>query len=586
MALEKFPDGFEKILYDEQIPRVLEELQRQSFSSNSISVSGLITLNRLYDSSQSTGDLVYFSGSEWARFPIGSSDSLLSSYGGNLSYRTLAASGGVVLNSSPGHFAFSLSANLNALSSLDSTPGYLVQTGASTFTKRTLVAGTGLNITNTTGGGNPTFSLADTSVAAGSYGTSTLIPSFTVDAQGRLTAASSLAVSVSGAGGLMGAGSTYQIPFFTGTHTVTGTSALSWNFATGLHVSSDVSIGGNLVVNGDLTSIQSNSVSLTDTLVKFGSGNPYDITDLGFYSEYNFIGFPRFTGLFRDATDGWYRLFTGSFEEPSTTVNTSASGYVKASLQVGDLDAQNTVITYGKTTGYFGVQNDDNLVPFAVGGIDGVAPSFEIFVSSSSVFFQAYNRNSFSYAPLFIDADSMYMRPGGSTKFSLTPSEAAFTVPVTGPSAPTGAATQQLATTSFVTAALSGQIKLTPNVLLVAGYTPAGSGIDSVKWMAPFHPVTGNAVVYNVLRVDARVETPGSSSARINIMKSSGNGAFSGTKLLTNEMWIGNTTRETSGITPHFAVSTITSGDKIAAFFENIGTGVEEYTVQVQLREQ
>lgn len=69
-------------------------------------------------------------------------------------------------------------------------------------------------------------------------------------------------------------------------------------------------------------------------------------------------------------------------------------------------------------------------------------------------------------------------------------------------------------------------------------------------------------------------------------MKSTGTGAFSGTKLLTDEMWIGNTTRETSGITPHFAVSTISSGDKLAAFFENIGTGVQEYTVQVQLVQQ
>ena len=128
--------------------------------------------------------------------------------------------------------------------------------------------------------------------------------------------------------------------------------------------------------------------------------------------------------------------------------------------------------------------------------------------------------------------------------------------------------------------------KLAPNVMLVGGYTPTVSGIDAVKWIVPFHPTTGAALTYGIKRIDLRVETPGSTSARVNVMKSTGNGAFSGTLLLTNNMWVGNTTRETSGITPHFAVSTITSGDKLATYFENIGGGVGEFTVQVQLLEQ
>jgi len=86
----------------------------------------------------------------------------------------------------------------NNLSDVASTSTSLTNLGG-VSTARTISAGTGLS-----GGGDltadRTLSLADTSVTAGSYGSSTQIAALTVDAQGRLTAASNQAISATGIG--------------------------------------------------------------------------------------------------------------------------------------------------------------------------------------------------------------------------------------------------------------------------------------------------------------------------------------------------------------------------------------------------
>lgn len=53
-----------------------------------------------------------------------------------------------------------------------------------------ITAGTGINVTHDNPGDTVTIDLADTTVTPGSYGTASAIPTFTVDQQGRITAAS------------------------------------------------------------------------------------------------------------------------------------------------------------------------------------------------------------------------------------------------------------------------------------------------------------------------------------------------------------------------------------------------------------
>lgn len=94
---------------------------------------------------------------------------------------------------------------------------------------------------------------------------------------------------------------------------------------------------GNLVVDGDLTvsgtafTADVASYEVEDPLIKIGKGNAGDAVDLGFYGLYVSSG-SKYAGLFRDATDGKWRLFHGTGTEPTTTVNTGAAGYTSSTL--------------------------------------------------------------------------------------------------------------------------------------------------------------------------------------------------------------------------------------------------------------
>jgi len=114
-------------------------------------------------------------------------------------------------------------------------------------------------------------------------------------------------------------------------------STLTVNSA-GLHVNStlsitDLSLSGNLTVLGTLTTIDTTNLTVQDSLIELANGNATtDILDIGLYGQFGSSG-SKYTGFFRDATDGIYKLFTGSQTEPTTTVDTAAAGYTTATLQ-------------------------------------------------------------------------------------------------------------------------------------------------------------------------------------------------------------------------------------------------------------
>lgn len=117
---------------------------------------------------------------------------------------------------------------------------------------------------------------------------------------------------------------------------VTTGSTLTVN-TSGIHVNSalsitDLNLSGNLTVSGTLTTIDTNNLTIEDPMIKVANGNGSDIVDVGFYGMYT-NGGTRYTGLFRDATDGIYKLYTALEVEPTTTVDTNGVGYGTAVLE-------------------------------------------------------------------------------------------------------------------------------------------------------------------------------------------------------------------------------------------------------------
>ncbi len=114
----------------------------------------------------------------------------------------------------------------------------------------------------------------------------------------------------------------------------------------------NVTISGNLTVSGTTTTVSSTTVNVADSMLSLATGNnSSDAVDIGFYGLYDDSGSQdEYTGLFRDAGDQKWKLFKNLQAEPSTTVNTSGTGYAVATL-VAHLEDSSVTITGGSITG-------------------------------------------------------------------------------------------------------------------------------------------------------------------------------------------------------------------------------------------
>lgn len=206
---------------------------------------------------------------------------------------------------------------------------------------------------------------------------------------GRVTAPARAAVSVTDAGG----DGSLSYDNSTGVFTYTGPSAaevrahfsggtgVTYNSGTGaisigqavattsdvtfndLQVDGNAVVDGNLTVHGTTTTINSATVTTNDPLFNLADSNTTeDALDIGFIGKYYDTAQSRIerTGLFRDASDGVYKLFTGLYNDSGTldsatnVVDITGPGFTLANLQVGTLTAD------AFTGGYAGFDSDFN----------------------------------------------------------------------------------------------------------------------------------------------------------------------------------------------------------------------------------
>lgn len=276
---------------------------------------------------------------------------------------------------------------------------------------QSITAGTGL-----TGGGTDgdiTINLADTAVTPGSYGSSTEIPTFTVDAQGRLTAASTASISTT-LNIAADSGTDDGVALATDELTIAGganiNTSVSGDTIT-VNLDDDVTIGNDLVVTGDLTvngtttTVNSTTVTIDDPIFTLGGDSAPasdDDKDRGIEFKWHdgtsakvgFFGYDDSTGRFTFITDATNtsEVFSGSLGDVDVNAyflngtevlsgTTLGSTIVTSSLTsvgtiaTGTWEATDVAVAHGGTGASTAGDARDNLAETSSSGLTTDTPT-------------------------------------------------------------------------------------------------------------------------------------------------------------------------------------------------------------------
>ena len=201
---------------------------------------------------------------------------------------------------------------------------------------------TGQVSVNGSANANVPLTLNNTGVTAGTYGGATQIPTFAVDAKGRVTSAANVAIATTL--NIAGDTGTDAISLLTDTVTFVGRDGLTSNViasnnavifdvdntvirTTGNQgIAGDLSITGNLNVTGTQVIVNTTTVQTNDSLIKLANNNiSGDVLDIGFYGSSNTGSAVAYHGLIRGgsgggANAGKFYLFKNLATDPTTNV--------------------------------------------------------------------------------------------------------------------------------------------------------------------------------------------------------------------------------------------------------------------------
>ena len=217
------------------------------------------------------------------------------------------------------------------------------------------------------GTANATLSASLNSVSglsAGTYGGTTDIPVVTVAANGRIMAIANTSISTSldiagdsGTDTVNLAGDTLTFTGGEGITSVVTDNTVSFGVDTtvvrantaSMHqtIDGDIEISGNLVVLGTQTTVETETLRITDPLL-YLAGNNYtsDVVDIGWVGNYNNGSANLHSGIIRHAGDKDFYVFDGYNVEPdSNVIDITSNGFHVANLHANLISAWSNVTT-------------------------------------------------------------------------------------------------------------------------------------------------------------------------------------------------------------------------------------------------
>ena len=235
--------------------------------------------------------------------------------------------------------------------------------------------------------------MANSGVSAATYGDADSVAQVAVDAAGRITSASNVDISI--ASSQVNDLSSNAVTALTGTANEIEVSGSVGSVTVGLP--NDVTIGNDLTVTGDLTvsgtttTIDTANLSVEDSIIELARNNTSsDALDIGLYGTYDTSGsLDLYAGLFRDASDNKWKLFVDSQTEPTTAVDTGATGYTVGTLVanlegdiVGNADTATALATARNINGVAFDGTADITVTAAAGTLTGTTLNSTVVTSS------------------------------------------------------------------------------------------------------------------------------------------------------------------------------------------------------------
>lgn len=208
----------------------------------------------------------------------------------------------------------------------------------------------------------------------------------------------------------------------------------------GVGIQGDVNIQGSITFGGSGTTVETDNLSVVDPIVYVGSENAADALDMGLVGKYVTSGNTKYAGVVRDASDGVMKFFEDASTKPLTTVDFTEVGLTYASIKVDGIDAASASIG--------DVSNTE--LQYLNGVTSGIQGQIDAKLSTTAA--------ASTYAPL---------------------ASPALTGEPTAPTAAAGTNTTQVATTAFVSTAVSNLVNSAPATLDTLDELAAALGDDA-----------------------------------------------------------------------------------------------------------